>query len=440
MANVGSKKVQLARCLSPIPKRSLTRGRRSAMKCSPALHLRPRTVSRRFKKTTVVETLNKIEESCELNTTYISKVKEQSFQLCVVENADEADKNTVHQSCREENFSERNESPPGSSEGMTLPTGVSSFLLDCLDSLPVSETTEPVNSDINSCLSPEEFRGAEECSDLKRTIKSHAVDWLTYKNSTLLDSSKALNIDLVAQITNLSAILEPSSKDNRAEKRLREQLKGESSSTAQHVSTIVAGKKVCKLVSAREKTPKHSKSVCPVFERPVSKDILKSKYIKCKKKVDFSNCLDNEMPSCDVRRSKMEMSNNSTGVTAEGLQVRTSEPEKMDLSPVCMSSLEDELMVNTTGPFVCSSEIVPAHLSTDEFTRYQTLFKTLEICSVIRAPESHDPQCSAERFPVDENVLALMKKLPIDDIIRFEDQKQIFPVNQIAQEEKKTTL
>ncbi|XP_030068900.1 meiosis-specific kinetochore protein isoform X3 [Microcaecilia unicolor] len=422
----------------------------------------------RFKKTTVVETLNKIEESCELNTTYISKVKEQSFQLCVVENADEADKNTVHQSCREENFSERNESPPGSSEGMTLPTGVSSFLLDCLDSLPVSETTEPVNSDINSCLSPEEFRGAEECSDLKRTIKSHAVDWLTYKNSTLLDSSKALNIDLVAQITNLSAILEPSSKDNRAEKRLREQLKGESSSTAQHVSTIVAGKKVCKLVSAREKTPKHSKSVCPVFERPVSKDILKSKYIKCKKKVDFSNCLDNEMPSCDVRRSKMEMSNNSTGVTAEGLQVRTSEPEKcknssrrilvtnrqvltsipflrredlvMDLSPVCMSSLEDELMVNTTGPFVCSSEIVPAHLSTDEFTRYQTLFKTLEICSVIRAPESHDPQCSAERFPVDENVLALMKKLPIDDIIRFEDQKQIFPVNQIAQEEKKTTL
>nr|XP_033783711.1 meiosis-specific kinetochore protein-like isoform X2 [Geotrypetes seraphini] len=462
MADVGSKKARPARRLSPLPTRAATRSLapqlrpraaapsiacsafnvskgKSRIECATLVPVHRRQCWLKKKKKAVVETLTKIEESCELNTTYISKLTEQSFQLCVVENANEADENTLHQSCRRENFSERSESPPDSSEGMTLPTGVSSFLLDCLDFSPISETTETIKSDLSSGLSPEEFRGAEECSGLKRTIKSPAVDWLPYKNSTLLESSKALNIDLVSQTTDLSAILDPSSNDNHVDKSLREQLKDERSERTLQVSTIVAGKKVCKLVSAREKTPKQSKGMCPVLKRPVSKDILKSKYIKCKKRVNSSSHLDNEMPSCDVGRSQTEMSNNSAGVITQRLHTRTSEPHKhksssglrwtnkqvltstpffhredlvMDLSPVCTSSLEDELIVNTTGPFVCSSEIVPVHLSRDEFIRYQALFKTLETCSVIRTPESHDPHCPAERFPVDENVLALMKKLP----------------------------
>nr|XP_033783716.1 uncharacterized protein LOC117351923 isoform X6 [Geotrypetes seraphini] len=416
MADVGSKKARPARRLSPLPTRAATRSLapqlrpraaapsiacsafnvskgKSRIECATLVPVHRRQCWLKKKKKAVVETLTKIEESCELNTTYISKLTEQSFQLCVVENANEADENTLHQSCRRENFSERSESPPDSSEGMTLPTGVSSFLLDCLDFSPISETTETIKSDLSSGLSPEEFRGAEECSGLKRTIKSPAVDWLPYKNSTLLESSKALNIDLVSQTTDLSAILDPSSNDNHVDKSLREQLKDERSERTLQVSTIVAGKKVCKLVSAREKTPKQSKGMCPVLKRPVSKH------------------------------------KSSSGLRWTNKQVLTSTPFfhredlVMDLSPVCTSSLEDELIVNTTGPFVCSSEIVPVHLSRDEFIRYQALFKTLETCSVIRTPESHDPHCPAERFPVDENVLALMKKLPTAALHHFSDVK-----------------
>ncbi|XP_071614430.1 meiosis-specific kinetochore protein isoform X2 [Heliangelus exortis] len=135
-----------------------------------------------------------------------------------------------------------------SSTGMTLPTGVSTFLLECLD----GDSTADYNlGDSDSCSSPETFRVEDSespnfCSEDPRE----------YKNSTLLDSSKAMAIDKIPPLSDLSAILEP------VRDGFQDQLTGrkrpadcKDRSSALSVSVTLAGKKVCKITAARERSP-----------------------------------------------------------------------------------------------------------------------------------------------------------------------------------------
>ncbi|NXX31791.1 MEIKN protein, partial [Nicator chloris] len=131
---------------------------------------------------------------------------------------------------------------------ITLPTGVSTFLIDCLEEDSAADFSTASDS-LKTYSSPETFRD----DDLER-CNFYSVDLGKYKNSTLLDSSKAVTIDKIPQISNLSAILEPVPEDfpDRCIRRKRPSNSYYSSSA---LSISVAGKKLCKITAARERTP-----------------------------------------------------------------------------------------------------------------------------------------------------------------------------------------
>ncbi|XP_014747054.1 PREDICTED: meiosis-specific kinetochore protein isoform X1 [Sturnus vulgaris] len=137
-----------------------------------------------------------------------------------------------------------------SSTEITLPTGVSTFLMECLDEDSDADYSTASGS-LKTYSSPETFRD----DDLER-CNFYSVDLGKYKNSTLLDSSKAVTIDKIPQISNLSAILEPVPEDfpDRCIRRKRPS-NCYYSSSALSISTTLAGKKLCKITAARDRTP-----------------------------------------------------------------------------------------------------------------------------------------------------------------------------------------
>ncbi|XP_064205893.1 uncharacterized protein LOC135262686 isoform X2 [Anguilla rostrata] len=87
---------------------------------------------------------------------------------------------------------------------MIMPSGVSSFLLDCMDSSsPASPACQ--SSTDTSLPSPEVFRRADDEEALE--FSAEELFALRVKNSTLLDVSHAVDIDM-RQPPNLSSILE----------------------------------------------------------------------------------------------------------------------------------------------------------------------------------------------------------------------------------------
>ncbi|NWW32147.1 MEIKN protein, partial [Panurus biarmicus] len=140
---------------------------------------------------------------------------------------------------------------------ITLPSGVSTFLIECLDEDSAADYSTASDS-LKTYSSPETFRD----EDLE-TCNFYSVDPGKYKNSTLLDSSKAVTIDKIPQISNLSAILEPVPEDSpdRCIRRKRPSNYYYSSS-ALSFSTTLAGKKLCKITAARERTPDLKSGVC----------------------------------------------------------------------------------------------------------------------------------------------------------------------------------
>ncbi|XP_017690102.1 PREDICTED: meiosis-specific kinetochore protein isoform X3 [Lepidothrix coronata] len=137
-----------------------------------------------------------------------------------------------------------------SSTGMTLPTGVSTFLIQCLDADSTADFNNTSDS-LQSYSSPETFR-----DDDSERSHFYSVDLGKYKNSTLLDSSKAVTIDKIAQISNLSAILEPVPKDFQDQCIRRKRPSNcNYSSSALGISATLSGKKLCKITAARERTP-----------------------------------------------------------------------------------------------------------------------------------------------------------------------------------------
>lgn len=124
-----------------------------------------------------------------------------------------------------------------SDTGMTLPTGVSTFLLECLDTDSTEDYNTGASESLNSCPSPETFRDEE---GLGRS-NPYFEDFVKYKNSTLLDSSKAVAIDKIPQISNLSAILEPVLEDFQDQYTRKRPSKCNDRSSELSVSTTLAG-------------------------------------------------------------------------------------------------------------------------------------------------------------------------------------------------------
>ncbi|NXI51540.1 MEIKN protein, partial [Chloroceryle aenea] len=180
---------------------------------------------------------------------------------------------------------------------MTLPTGVSTFLLECLDVESTADYNTGTCSSQSSFSSPETFRD----EDAER-IGFYSEDSGKYKNSTLLDSSKAVAIDKIPQISNLSAILEPVVADFQDQYTKRKRPSDfNCTSAALNVSTTVAGKKVCKITAARERAPdlksgmRCSSPLGP--ERKPGSQTAESKRLKPKKKGEKSSSLEEGSPS-----------------------------------------------------------------------------------------------------------------------------------------------
>nr|XP_026647195.1 meiosis-specific kinetochore protein isoform X2 [Zonotrichia albicollis] len=337
-----------------------------------------------------------------------------------------------------------------SSTEITLPTGVSTFLIECLDEDSAADYSSASNS-LQTYSSPETFRD----DDLER-CNFYSMDLGKYKNSTLLDSSKAMTIDKIPQMSNLSAILEPVPEDfpNQRTKRKRPS-SCYNSSSALSVSATLAGKKLCKITAARERTPDLKSGMrCSSPLGPESKyGTRTAKAKRLKKKESSFNPFVEGSSSFRQLDAPENTSARSEGLTAEVLPSKptdavvqmtstmlimeenkvlknpgNAQPLELDLSlsPVCKASPGEDLFLNTTGLFVNSEEIVPASLSSEKemtpqspeeknILKPQRDRREMEICSIVRM--SPEPRPSRlHQVPVNSKKCYLPKGLPEDSI------------------------
>ncbi|NXA87777.1 MEIKN protein, partial [Melanocharis versteri] len=197
---------------------------------------------------------------------------------------------------------------------ITLPTGVSTFLIECLDEDSAADYSTASDS-LKTYSSPETFR-----DDDSERCKFYSVDPGKYKNSTLLDSSKAVTIDKIPQISNLSAILEPVQEDfpDRCIRRKRPS-NCYYSSSALSISTTLAGKKLCKIAAARERTADLKSGMrCSSPLGPESKhDNQTAKAKRLNKKESSLNPLEESSSSFRQLDAPGNPSARSKGLTAE---------------------------------------------------------------------------------------------------------------------------
>ncbi|XP_027538687.1 meiosis-specific kinetochore protein isoform X1 [Neopelma chrysocephalum] len=337
-----------------------------------------------------------------------------------------------------------------SSTGMTLPTGVSTFLIECLDADSTADFNNTSDS-LQSYSSPETFR-----DDDSERSHFYSVDLGKYKNSTLLDSSKAVTIDKIAQISNLSAILEPVPKDFQGQCIRRKRPSNcNYSSSALGISATLSGKKLCKITAARERTPDLKSGMrCASPLGPDSKpgkQTAKPKRLKRKGTENNSNLAEEGSSSFRQLDAPGNTSAKSGGLTAEVVPTKPTDAVvqmtstmlmieenkalknpgnaqlaqlKLSLSPVCKASPGESLFLNTTGPCVNSEEIVPASLSSEkeiipQSPEEKNIFKPLcdrqEICSIVRL-SPHQRPSRLQQVPVIRKGFSLPKGVPEDTI------------------------
>ncbi|XP_014803264.1 PREDICTED: meiosis-specific kinetochore protein [Calidris pugnax] len=289
-ASRGGKAPRKRRCPSPLPGAAPLPVRAGASQpCRRRLFgsvglWRPEPASLKGKSS--LKTLPKIKENLEV--TKVSSSCNQSNQVNVKETTDlEKNEEKIEESAvpLKESLTINFESKESlkndevtSSTGMTLPTGVSTFLLECLDVDSSADYNTGASVSLNSFSSPETFRD----DDSEERSNFHPEN----KNSTLLDSSKAVAIDKIPQISNLSAILEPVV-DAFQDQNIRSQLWSLSRSEL-ICWKFITGKKVCKITAATEGTPdlktgmRCSSPLGP--ERKPDNQTAETKKLKCKRK------------------------------------------------------------------------------------------------------------------------------------------------------------
>ncbi|XP_043377224.1 meiosis-specific kinetochore protein isoform X6 [Chelonia mydas] len=342
-----------AYCSSPLPGVALSgpQGSRKASTLQPCCRLfqsHAQSVNGNPNR----KALPKIKENSEVTKTNNSS--DQSDQLNdekitgMEENEDIREKSTMllRESLHINSESKESLRNSETTSGMTLPTGVSTFLLHCLD---MDSSTESTDS-MNSCPSPEIFRDEDS---LDRN-NSNPEEFLKYKNSTLLDTSKAVTIDKMLPLSNLSEILEAISEGHQDQYVGRESPSkcNKDSSELMNVSTIVAGKQVCKIVSTMEKTPDIKRSTFSSLparpKRQLDNQTANPKNMKCRKKVKFSSLLTSETSSCHQLASPAErISTKSHELTAEVLPSKQPDIEMEMNSKVLITEKNRQLLTST---------------------------------------------------------------------------------------------
>ncbi|XP_026543273.1 meiosis-specific kinetochore protein isoform X2 [Notechis scutatus] len=263
---------------------------------------------------------------------------------------------------------------------MTLPTGVSDFLLDCLDMETTLDCsyTKTIDS-TSSYSSPEIFRDETELEDTA-SPETH----LACKNSTLLDTSKAINLDKMSQLPNFSKILGTPlgiQGQNIARKQSREKLPSEPTNT----SAVIAGKQVCKILSANEKRLKSQPSGVSLLlpeRKKKTEDQIPVKR-KCRKKITFENECSISSPHGSPSPGK-----NSSKEMCGILASRPPNADMLDLLSAHEASVQDNCLAYKECPNVNSEAIVPLF---PRKTIYQNLHSPPEICCIIQASPGFRP-------------------------------------------------
>ncbi|XP_027755609.1 meiosis-specific kinetochore protein isoform X2 [Empidonax traillii] len=285
-----------------------------------------------------------------------------------------------------------------SSSDMTLPTGVSTFLIECLD---VDSTADSNNTSgsLQSYSSPETFR-----DDDSERSNFYSVDLGKYKNSTLLDSSKAVTIDKIAQLSNLSAILEPVPKDFQDWGIRRKRPPNcNYSSSALGISATLSGKKLYKITAARERTPDLESGMrCASPIGPDSKpdrQTAKPKRLKRKRTEDGSNPVGEGSSSLRQLDAPGNTSAKSGGFTAQ--VVPTKPADAVGQMTSTMLVVEENKALKNPG--------------NAQLAQLKPLCDTEEICSIVRL-SPHQRPSRLLRVPVKREEFSLPKGVPEDSI------------------------
>ncbi|NXU36095.1 MEIKN protein, partial [Drymodes brunneopygia] len=249
---------------------------------------------------------------------------------------------------------------------ITLPTGVSTFLIECLDEASAADYSTASDS-LKTYSSPETFR-----DDDSERCNFYSVDPGKYKNSTLLDSSKAVTIDKIPQISNLSAILVVLFVSFSSRKRPSNCYYG---SSALSISATLAGKKLCKITAARERTPD-----------------LKSG-MRCSSPLGPESKHDNQ--TAGAKRLKKKQS------SFNPLEEGSSSFRQLD-APEDTSARSEGLTAEVLPPKAATDAVMP-------------LCDGQEICSIVRMSPGQRPS-QLQQVPVKRTVFSVPKGVPEDTI------------------------
>uniref|UniRef100_A0A8C0NKE9 Meiotic kinetochore factor n=2 Tax=Canis lupus familiaris TaxID=9615 RepID=A0A8C0NKE9_CANLF len=229
---------------------------------------------------------------------------------------------------------------------------------------------------LSSFPSPELFRGSDyldwECPKLEEHMRC--------KNSTLLDTSKAVAIEKVPQFSNLSAILGTSS--------------GDSQKCHREIAMTLADQNI----SPKPKNTSHSESDNAACEVLLAEKTYPSAPEKTKKKRTNS--------STPGKKSRGLLTSTPSSKTA-GLVI--------DLSSVQKASFE-ELLPNVSN-YVNSNEIVPvSNLQENSSNEFPS--NTSEMCCIIRATPG-TRQVKSKDVIVKKKKYSPPKDIPQDIIIKM---------------------
>ncbi|NWJ04225.1 MEIKN protein, partial [Crypturellus undulatus] len=215
---------------------------------------------------------------------------------------------------------------------LTLPTGVSTFLIECLDVDSTPDYNTGSSDSVNMCSSPEIFRNEYGSERSNLCVE----DFAKYKNSTLLDSSKAVTIDKMPQISNLSAILATSVPSDFTENTALRQAGKLSYRLLSYLLIywkFIAGKKVCKITAARERTPDlkndlHCSSLVGLERKGKA---FNTKKTKCTNQAEFSR--PSEEGALSFRQ--LESAPENTSARSRELTAQVLPSKKPDATPLC---------------------------------------------------------------------------------------------------------
>ncbi|KAF6281018.1 meiotic kinetochore factor [Rhinolophus ferrumequinum] len=313
--------------------------------------------------------------------------------------------------------------------GLSLQHNISSSLLS--DSVTDSYTEyKSLEESLSSFSSPELFRGSDyldwECPKLEGHVQR--------KNSTLLDSSKAVAIEKAPQFSNLSSILGTSSEDDQkcqrkivmtlADENFSPKPESTSNSASDHAACeVVLAKKIDPSIpeKTKKKPKKDPEPRDTNFETKLSSHHLKIKVPSPhQRSVLESNAGESVTTVVLPQRLEPVLNTNSSTRDKKSRGLLTSTPSsqtaglEIDLSSVRKASCE-ELFPNVSN-YVNSDEIVPVS-SLQEHSSNEFPSNTSEICCIIKASPG-TRQVKSKGVILKKKKYSLPKDIPQDIIIK----------------------